>query len=221
MAWSGWRDVETSGVLVAGRSYDLSDLNRGQVIALGEAIDAIGERAGVPIVLAPADVDLSDDTCTDDDPAYCSGFVGVLVAEGGTYSPQVVPREEMLSALDRARAVPSAVWDEITRVYREAGGKQEPSDEIALRLGCTGGLPMAYLAYGVEEEIDEDSGGDGLVRGQSPGQEPHESGVRGLKLAACSYDGSSAGPIDVSDEAHAARAAKVPNGAYHLIARYD
>jgi hypothetical protein len=132
-----------------------------------------------------------------------------------------VAREAMLAALEKVRGVPASVWDEVTAAYRAAGGKQEPEEEIALRLGCTGGLPMAYLAFGVEEEVDEDTDEEGLVRGVAPGQESHESAVRGIKIAHCSYDGSGAKPIDVSDEAHAARVAQVPDGVYHLIARYD
>jgi len=220
MGWFGWRDVETCGVLVAGRSYDFSDFTRAQVIALCEAIDAIAERAGTPIVAVPADIDLSDETCDDDEPVYCSAFVGLLVAEGGTYEPLAVTREAMLGAVEQARAIPAGVWAEITAAYREAGGKQPSEDDLRVRLGCVGGLPMAKLAFGALGEQGAGLGGD-FVRGQAPDQTPHEIGVHGLRIAGCSYDGSSAGPLDLGDEAHAARVAQLPGGAYYLIAQYD
>ncbi|MFT3774386.1 MAG: hypothetical protein QM820_54195 [Minicystis sp.] len=220
MGWFGWRDTETRGVLVAGRSYDFSDFTRAQVIALCEAIDAVATSADLPIVAVPADIDLCDEVVGDEDPAYCSAFVGILAAEGGTYEPLAVTREAMLRALDQARAIPAAVWDRITAAYREAGGKQPSEDDIVMRLGCTGGLPMAKLAFGVLGDKDAGLGGD-FVRGQSPNQEPHEIGVHGVRITGCSYDGSPADPIDLGDEAHAARVAQSPEGAYYLIAQYD
>lgn len=220
MAWFGWRDVETCGVIVAGRSYDFSDFKRAEVITLAETIDAIAQRAGVDLVTVPADIDLSDDTASDDDPAYCSGFIGLLAAEGGTYEPDAVSRASLLAALDKARAIPTSVWDEITAAYRAAGGKQPPSDDIALRLGCTGGLPMAYFAFGMLGDREASLGGE-IVRGQAPDQTPHETVVHGISIESCSYDGSSAEPLDLSDAAHAARVAAHPEGGYYLIARYD
>lgn len=220
MGWSGWRELETRGVLVAGRSYDFSDFTRAQVVALCEEIDTIGERAGAPIVAVPADIDLSDEYAADGEPAYCSAYVGILIAEGGTYEPLAVPREAMLDGLARARAIPAAAWDEITAAYREAGGKQPSEPEIVLFLGCTGGLPMAKLAFGLLGAEDAGLGGD-FIHGQSPGQSAHEIGVHGQKLASCSYDGSSARPLDVGDAAHAARIEAIPSGGYYLIARYD
>jgi hypothetical protein len=218
MAWLGWRDSDTRGVLVAGRSYDFSDFTCAQIVALCEAIDAVAERAGLPIVAVPADVDLA--SAGDDDEAFCSAFVGILVAEGGTYEPLHVRREAMLQGVAQAESIPAAVWDEITAAYRDAGGKQPSEDDIRVRLGCTGGLPMAKLAFGRLGAKDDNLGGT-FVRGQSPDQTPHEIGVHGLRIAHCSYDGSSADPFDIDDEAHAARVREIPDGAYYLMAQYD
>jgi len=221
MGWFGWRELATRAVLVAGRSYDFSDFTRAQVLTLCETIDVIATRTGTPLVTVPADIDLADEGGTDDDdPSYCSAFIGVLVAEGGTYEPLLVAREAMLEAVEQARALPAAVWDEITAAYREAGGKQPSEEAIVLSLGCTGGLPMAKLAFGVLGAEDAGLGGD-FVHGQAPDQTSHAIGVHGQKLAHCSYDGSSAKPFDIGEEAHAARAREVPKGGYYLIARYD
>lgn len=219
MSWFGWRNVETRGVLIAGRTYDFSDFTRGQVVALCEAIAAIGERAGAPIVAVPADVDLSDDTCTDDDPAYCTAYVGVLAAEGGTRAPLAVPREAMLGALKRAQAIPAAIWDRITAAYHEAGGEQDIEEEVVLRLACTGGLPAARLVFGVLGKAGE-ARRDPFVRGKDPDQNPHPIGVYGLLIQGCAVDSPSL-PIDVGEKAHAPRAGKVKSGAYYLVAEYD
>lgn len=219
MGWSGWRERETRGVLVAGRTYDLSDFTRAQVAALCEAIDVIAEQRGAPIVAVPADADLTDGPSQGDDQVYCSAFVGVLVAEGGTYEPLLVTRDAMLAGLHRARAIPGAVWAEITAAYDEAGGQQESEDEIVLRLGCTGEMPVAKLAFGQLGAKDAALGG-AYLHGQGPDQSPHEVGVHGILVAVCSYD-SSADPIDVGDAAHRARVAQSPEGAYHLIAQQD
>lgn len=218
MGWFGWRESDTHGVLVAGRSYDFSDFTCSQIVALCEAIDAIAARAGVPIVAVPADVDLA--SAGDDDEAFCSAFVGILVAAGGTYEPLAVTREAMLQGVEQARAIPTALWAEITAAYRAAGGKQPSEDDLRVRLGCTGGLPMAKLAFGVLGAKDAGLGGT-FVRGQAPDQVPHEIGVHGLKIAHCSYDGSSAEPFDLGDEAHAARVQEIPGGGYYLMAQYD
>lgn len=220
MVWSSWRESETAGVLVAGRKYDFSDFTRGQVVELCEAIGQIGEETGTSLVAAPADIDLTDDSGPgDEEPAYCSAFVGVLIAEGGGFGPEEIPRDVMLRALDAARAVPPEVWARIDEEYTAKGGKY-PGDEVALRLGCIGPLPMAYLAFGTVGSEDAGTGGS-FVRGQDMEQSPHEIGVHGVQIASCSYDGSSAEPIDIGDEAHAARERAFPGGAYHLIARYD
>ncbi|APR83280.1 Hypothetical protein A7982_08629 [Minicystis rosea] len=220
MAWQGWRQSETRGVLIAGRSYDFSDFTRAQVVAICETIDAIASSAGLGIAAVPADIDLSDDNTGDEDPAYCSAFIGILAAEGGTYEPLEVTREAMLRAEEEARAIPAAIWDRITAAYREAGGKQASDDAIVTRLGCTGPLPLAKLAFGVLGKADDALGGT-FVRGQNPSQEPHEIGVHGLRITGCSYDGSPADPIDVGDDAHAARVAESPKGSYYLIAHFD
>ena len=220
MVWSNWRESETAGVIVAGRKYDFSDFTRGQVAELCEAIGRIGEETGTSLIAAPVDADLTDDSGPgDDEPAYCSAFVGILVAEGGAFGPEEVGRDGMLRALDAARAVPAEVWGRIDGEYTAAGGKY-PGDEIALRLGCIGPLPMAYLAFGTVGPEDAGNGGT-FVRGQDMEQSSHETGVHGIEIESCSYDGSSADPFDVGDEAHAAREQRFPGGAYHLIARYD
>lgn len=220
MVWNSWRESETAGVLIAGRKYDFSDFNRGQVVSLCESIGRIGEETGASLVAAPVDADLTDDSGPgDEEPAYCSGFVGILVAEGGAYGPEEVPRETMLRALDAARAVAPEVWERVDAEYASLGGKY-PGDEIALRLGCVGPLPMAYLAFGTAGPEDAEAGGK-FVRGQDMEQSPHDTGVHGVDVAHCSYDGSSAEPVDVGDAAHAERERQFPGGAYHLIARYD
>lgn len=220
MVWMSWRESETAGVLVAGRKYDFSDFKRGQVVELCEAIGRIGEETGTGLVAAPADVDLTDDSGPgDDEPAFCSAFIGVLVAEGGVFGPEEVPRDVMLRALETARAIPEDVWSRVNEAYTAAGGKY-PGEEIALWLGCIGPLPMAYLAFGAVG-AEEDGLEGTFVRGQDMEQSPHENGVFGVEIASCSYDGSSADPIDVGEEAHEKRLAQLPGGAYHLIARYD
>ena len=220
MTSAGWRDSETDGVLVAGRKYDFSDFTRGQVVALCETIGRIGEESGTGLVAVPADADLTDDTGPgDDEMAYCSAFIGIPVAEGGGYGPEEISREAMLSALEKARAIAPDVWAKVDEEYKAAGGKY-PGDEIALHLGCIGPLPMAYFAFGTLGSPDD--GGEGkLVRGQDMEQMPHETGVYGIEIASCSYDGGSADAIDISDAAHAARQEQYPEGAYYLIARYD
>lgn len=220
MVWESWRESETVGMLVAGRKYDFSDFTRGQIVTLCETIGRIADEVGAPIIVAPADIDLTDDSGPgDEEPAYCSGFIGILVAEGGTYSPEEIPRETMLRALEAARAIAPDVWAKIDAEYTALGGKY-PGDEVALHLGCMGPLPMAYLAFGTAGPEDAGEGG-AFVRGQDMEQSPHETGVRGISIASCSYDGSSAEPIDIGDEAHAERERQFPGGAYHLIARYD
>ena len=221
MGWSGWRESAARGVLVAGRALDLSDFTRPQVVALCEAIGAIAERRGAPVVAVPADVDLTDDSSPGpgDGPVYCRAFVGVLVAEGGTYEPLLVTREVMLAGLRAARAVPGEVWAEITATYREAGGRQASEDEILLRLCCTGGFPEAKLVFGQLGAEDAALGGT-YLHGQAQDQRPHEIGVHGIWVAGCSYD-TSAEPIDVGDAAHDARVAESPKGAYYLIAQHD
>lgn len=219
MGWYGWRETATRGVLVVGRSYDFSDFTRREVIALCEAIDAIAQRHGAPIVTVPADVDLTDETASDDDPAYCSAFIGVLAAEGGTYEPLPVSRDALLAGLRRAEAIPDAVWSEINDAYRDAGGKNPIQEEIVTRLGCTGALPIAKLAFGQRGPREPALGGV-FIHGQDPDQRPHEIGVHGILVASCSYD-SSAEPVDTCDEAHEARVAESPRGSYYLIARYD
>lgn len=220
MGWDDWRESETVGVLVAGRKYDFSDFTRGQVVAFSEAVGRIGEETGTSVVAIPADADLTDDSGPgDDEPAYCSGFIGIVVAEGGAYGPEEVPRETMLRALEAARSISADVWAKIDAEYTSLGGKY-PGDEVALRLGCVGPLPMAFLAFGTVGAEDEGKGGK-FVRGQDMEQTPHETGVHGIEIDSCSYDGSSAEAIDIGDEAHAAREREIPGGAYHLIARYD
>jgi hypothetical protein len=218
MGWFGWRDSATRGVLVAGRSYDFSDFTCAQVVALCEEIDALGARASVPLVGVPVDADFA--SAGDEDELICSAFVGILVAEGGTFEPLAVTREAMLQGLAQAAAIPEAVWAEVTAAYRAAGGKIPSEDELAVRLGCTGGLPMAKLAFGLLGPEDAGLGGT-FVHGQAPDQSPHEIGVHGLPIAHCSYDGSPAEPFDLGDEAHAARVRQIPGGAYHLMAHFD
>lgn len=220
MSWSSYRDSETAAVLIAGRKYDFSDFTRGQVIALCEAIGQIGEETGTSLIAAPIDADLTDDSGPgDDENGYCSAVVGILVAEVGAYGPEEVGRDAMLRALESARAVPAEVWEKIDSAYSDAGGKYEV-DPTALWLGCIGPLPMAYLAFGTLGAEGEDKPGK-FTRGQDMEQSPHETGVYGVRVASCSYDGSSAGAIDVGDAAHAAREAEAPGGAYYLMARYD
>lgn len=219
MAWYGWRENETRGVLVAGRAYDFAEFTLAQVVALCAAIDAIAERRGAPIVAVPADVDLTDESSQGDEPVGCRAFVGVLVAEGGTDEPLPVTRDAMLAGLQRARAIPGAIWDEITAAYRAAGGREVSEDEIALRLGCTGAMPEAKLAFGQLGAKDAALGG-GFIHGQGADGCPHEMGVHGILVAVCSYD-TSAEPIDVSDAAHAARVVKNPKGGYWMIAQQD
>jgi hypothetical protein len=219
MGWSGWRESATRGVLVAGRAYDCSGLTRARVVALCEAVDAIAERSAAPIVAVPADVDLTDEASADDEPVYCRVFVGVLVAEGGTFEPLPVTRDAMLAGLHGARSVPGAVWAEVSAAYREAGGQQASEDDLVVRLGCTGGLPEAKLVFGQLGAEDAALGGT-FLHGQAQDQRPHEVGVHGLVVAVCSYD-VSADPIDVGDAAHAARVAASPKGSYYLIAQHD
>jgi hypothetical protein len=220
MSWFGWQKDVTLGVLVAGRVHDVSGFECGQVRALSRTIAAIGEKAGLTLVAVPADQDMSDENVADEDEAMCSMFVGVLAAAGGAYEPVHVAREAMTGALEKARAIPAQVWDEITGAYREAGGKYASEDDLRVRLCCTGPLPMAYLVFGVTGPEGEAHPG-AFKRGQGPEQEPHEIGVYGQDLAHSSYDGSSADPFDVGDEAHAARVREIPNGGYYLIARFD
>jgi hypothetical protein len=198
----------------------VSTFKCGQVRALSRTIAAIGEKAGLSLVAVPADQDFSDENAPDGDDAVCSMFVGVLAAAGGTYEPSPVAREVMTGALEKARGIPTQVWDEITAAYREAGGKYPSEDDLRVRLCCTGPLPMAYLVFGVTGPEGEEHPGQ-FKQGQGPDQDPHEVGVYGQSLAHCSFDGSSADPFDIGDEAHAARVREIPAGAYYLIARFD
>lgn len=219
MGWFGWRESKARGVLVAGRAYDCESFTRSQILALAVAVDALAVLRGARLVVVPADADLTDENSSDEDQAFCRVFIGVLVAEGGADGPHLVKREAMLAGLHDARATPRAVWDEVAAAYRRAGGEGEIEDEIALRLGCTGGLPEAKLAFG-QLGARHDAKGGVYIHGQSrdPGQ--HEVGVHGVLVAGCSYD-TAADPVDVSDAAHAARAAASPNGAYYLVAQSD
>lgn len=223
MGWFGWRETATRAVLVAGRSYDVPGLTRGEVLALCEQIAAIAGRAGAPIVAIPADVDLSDASATDDGWSLCSVYVGVLVAEGGTHEPLAVTREAMLAALQQAQAIPPAVWDEIIAACEEAGG--EASDildgaDITLRLCCTGSLPLARMVFGVPGKKGDELRGE-YWYGKGPDRSQHATGVFGVNVQVCSVD-TPALPIDLSDKAHTARVAKAPpKGGYYLIAEYD
>jgi hypothetical protein len=222
MGWYGWREGGTRGVLVAGRSLDVSDLTRGKVLALCEAIDAVAARAGLEVESVPADMDLTDEGSGDDDETFGCVFVGRLVAEGGTLEPLAVDRAAMLSALAEASAFPAALWDAISAAHRETGSKMAVEEEglIRLRLASTGPLPMAYLAFGRVGAEDAGLGGRYLC-GQGPDQSRHAVGVHGLSVAHCSYDGSSAQPFAMDDAAHAEREAAHPGGGYFLIARFD
>lgn len=218
MGWFGWREGVTRGVLVAGRAYDGSELTRAQVVVFCEAVDVIAKRCGPSIVAVPVDADLSDGSGADEDQAFCSVLVGMLAAQGGTHEPLLVTREAMVSALDRARAIPDAVWEELSSAHRDAGG--EPSDDdVALRLGSVGELAEAKLAFGRLGPRDAALGG-AYIYGQAPDTTPHAVGVHGIRVAGSSYD-TSADPIDIDDAAHEARVAESPRGGYYLIAQHD
>ena len=219
MTQVSWRADQPLGVLIAGKSYDTSGLTVQQVRQLCEEIEQRHEALG--LVAVPYDADLTDETGpSDDEPCFCVMVVGVLAGVGGEAGPHEVSYAQLLGALNEARGLEEEVWASVEERFMASGGG-DMEDEVAMRLGCVGPAPMAYLMYGHVVEVEDRPRSETLCYGQDASQRLHTLGVEGALIDASSDDGGGAELIDLSEQAHLAREANVPGGAYYLIGRCD
>lgn len=212
-------DDVTQGVLVAGRTVDSGEMTRKDIVALLEAAEALGKKHGLGLTVA-ASGDLSDTGPGDDEAAHSTIAIGLPFFSGGSDGPEQVSAEVVTAKLNAARAISADVWQALAALLPEDEREPFLEQEVGLDLLCVGPLAAAYFVFG--EEGSEEDGGDGEYHhGQDMGQEPHDSGVWGLEVAGCEFEGSDFARVDFSEAAHQARLAAHPGGQYYLIARYD
>lgn len=213
-AGSGSHEVgffdETEGALVAGRRFEIDGITRAELGKLKVAIEALGKG----LTLVPAG-DLTDTGPGADEECWGSAIIGILHGTGGGYGPDSVTREKCLEKIATVKALDAATWAAITALLPEKA-RDRLEAEVEMFLVPVGPLAAAKIVFG-KEGAEEDAGQGEYFWGQDMSQEPHHTGVWGVRV--CS--GEDPVEIDLSESAHQARVAAHPDGNYFVIARYD
>lgn len=218
-------DEETEGVIVAGRPIEISGMKRRDLGRLAEAVEAIGKRAGLALKLTPGGDNSTESGPSDEADVYCVAVAGFEAARGGGFDPEPVDRAKMLQKLEEARKIPAEVWSEIAALLPPSARRHfDQTPDVSLHIACVGPLSAASLIYGILGERDDAIRPGKFHRGQDMNQEPHGTGVWGVRAAFSQYEGPDVDELDLGDEEHQDRVKRLgpaEGAGYYLIARYD
>jgi hypothetical protein len=227
---------ETLAVLVAGVTIpeDCLSLARvNQIVAYAKERRTEAQAWG-----AVPGADMSNLTGAEDPDggAECGFTVGWIVAEASSDAALrvEVSLDEMRAGVERARRE-TAFFEGLRRLFEDHPTALTEVDwNVELWLTSCGPLSASKLVYGVAEpredyETAAEEAASGELRWHCPvasNQEwQHEQGARGLLVAFAQFCVPEVARIDLSEDAHAARADRTApldgERSYYLLSRYD